>query len=878
MTEHNLQDDRFEADRQELGDDRFEADQQELWKALHEEFERLKKYFGVKDYTIAEGLGLSRTPVKRFMDNPEKGLSIHRNNLIRLYYFLTDSEHIRKLPVAVQEKRKALKNEGPNRLLEAVGFQPYSNTVISGVEPGRHPLVQRIASRLSTRLIQDADLERIANTVFDRVLDCLTDPKHEGSNKGERQCYNLEEAKDWGNKIYKLSETVKQKYEKALERFYLLGKKHFYQEELFELVSNIRENSLLESPDEKTVNARIIECQFKTLSLNLEEPFYKDILKQGLESEMLLKPQNIFKVSDLPPVIEAVIKCRLGERNQENYVYWRFSSCHTHLINMLTAVQNGLGYPLEITGFNIRAVGKEPGMLARISVALSDEETQKTYYGIWIEKNSLIGASQAVVAAVKSWLSSQSFNLSTYYEACQALAEINENVYRGMETLHDYILQRNQTDFELEKSLQIDPNGNENYESEDSQIGECANTYLESAIEQAERLRDNFSQDSNKVLNNCYGVLLERQLYMANWMRIRSVHIEGKLIFAKYLLEQNDSKSAIDNKYAPVSVLYTVEDMIYKFFSGNEEFINNKQWRNEPKILNNCLEKLQTYLKSNDFGLGNVGVPDFNVYLAASEVFGNVGRLDFYFSDGKDIESLESAIENLLSAAYFSSRIGLIQRMGHWTTHISRVYSRLQNQGGAKKFLKISERVVRQAIDPRYKNDYQNSILAEVNLANGELLLLTGDNSLALQSFIKSLRGAIYYGFIRLIADSLYGASLASQSLHIEEIKEAFKLPHGRDITKRGIEDNSSFFFDPQQQGWRENGMAGDIINSINNLSKELFSANSLDKMKVCESLKELSKGLWHKWAEKGGRKVHPVEKLIDDGKFITPVEWESRE
>lgn len=859
-------------------DRRFEADQEELWLALHREFNRLKTNFGVKDYTIAEGLGLSRTPVKRFMDNPREGLSIHRNSLIRLYYYLTDPECIRNLPVAVQQKRKTLKDEGPNRLLEAVGFQPVSNTVISGVEPGRHPLVQRIASRLSTRLIQDADLERIANTVFDRVLDCLTDKNNEFFSGGKRQPYNLDDAKDWGNNIYDLNKIVKQRYKKALEGFYLLGKKSFYQEELFELVSNIRENFILENPDKKTLHVRIIECQFKTLSLSLEDQFYKDILKKGLDSELILKHQNISKASDLPPVIQAVVKCRLGEENKQNYVYWRFSSCHTHLINMLTAVQNGLGYPLELTGFNIRAVGKEPGMLARISVSLSDEEAQKTYYGIWIEKNSLIGASQAVVAAVKSWLSSQSFNLSTYYETCEALAEINENIYRGRETLHDYILQRSQTDSEFDSSPQIDPNSGEDHESEASQIGECANTYLESAIEEAEKLRDKFLLDSNRVLYNCYGVLLERQLYMAKWMRIRSVHIEGKLKSAKKLLEQEDSKKAIGNQYAPVSVLYTVEEMVYKFFSGNEDFINNKQWRNEPNILNNSLEKLQTYLEFNDFRSGNVGVPDFNVYLAASEVFGNVGRLDFYFSDREDIDSLESAIANLLNAAYFSSRIGLIQRMGHWTTHISRAYSRLQNQGGAKKFLKISERVVRQAIDPRYKSDYQNSILAEVNLASGELLLLTGDKSLALQSFIKSLQGAIYHGFIRLIADSLYGASIASQSLDFEGIKDAFILAYGRDIFKQETGNNLSNFLNPQQQGWRDNNMAKHIIDGVNSLVCELFLAKNIDNINVPERFKDLSKWLWHEWAKKDGRAIHPVEKLIDNGKFINQIEWGLKE
>lgn len=300
-----------------------------------------------------------------------------------------------------------------------------------------------------------------------------------------------------------------------------------------------------------------------------------------------------------------------------------------------------------------------------------------------------------------------------------------------------------------------------------------------------------------------------------------------------------------------------------------------KQWRvNHNLNIQHYLEKLNAYIKQKNGRCFNL-----DLYLCISELYGNFGRLELYFCKENEKPYLEKAVDNFLVAANFSLKIGDMQRVAHWLTHISRVYTRLENDL-SKKYVDLANKIVERTILPSYSNEHCEAIQAEVNLAYGEMVLFslfrrqrsskTITYVSAVSYFSKALKGSLYLGFVRLIADSLYGLSRA--------IKAATEQGDIQDI----INTKSCFFWKiiPVSNNIKllnyESPIVKNILVLLNNITPltEKTPMDNNDWMEISQQLQLGAKKIWHDWANMVNpnnkkENEHPLEEEIESGNFL---------
>ncbi len=203
----------------------------------------------------------------------------------------------------------------------------------------------------------------------------------------------------------------------------------------------------------------------------------------------------------------------------------------------------------------------------------------------------------------------------------------------------------------------------------------------------------------------------------------------------------------------------------------------------------------------------------FGVYLAASELCGSYCRLAFYTQDNK--KDLEMALNKLLMAAQYSSRIGLRRKTSRWLALAARVCCRLNDQILAIQIINLAHEIFEES-KGNLKQEYVNSIKSELTIAEGELKLLNKNKkSQAIQDFIKSLLGAVYGLFARRTVDSIYNIA---RVIHDSEI-------NGQQFLTKFNQFESTIISKDFQEKIKSNENSSscliEIIKFINELSKK---------------------------------------------------------
>jgi hypothetical protein len=278
--------------------------------------------------------------------------------------------------------------------------------------------------------------------------------------------------------------------------------------------------------------------------------------------------------------------------------------------------------------------------------------------------------------------------------------------------------------------------------------------------------------------------------------------------------------------------------------------------------IDRCLDELKIYIKEGNLKYGSYpGRLDFDVYLCASEIFSRSARLDFC-SELESVQKLETAVENFLMAAYCSSKIGLKIKAAHLLANASRVCCRLGDGDRAEKLATLTKNMIKAEIKPTDVFSYQKGILAEVNAAKGERLLLIDCSYIeALKLFLISLKGSIYLGFTRLIAENFYNIARVCDRLKTSKLTFAMLLVKYFD--KQFLE-----LFD-ETKGWEKTQVATKAMNFLNNLDA------SADWATIANLFKEEAKSIWHQCFEEanpGQEGNHPVEDAMDSYKFLCKV------
>ncbi|NET35515.1 MAG: hypothetical protein F6K19_26410 [Cyanothece sp. SIO1E1] len=859
-------------------DTKYEVEQRYFWQQLHWELERFKSELGATNVELAKGLNISRQPLVSFMQDPtQRGLPIHRANLIQLWDHLTDASLIRrkKLSEAARRKRCQLKQEGPKRLLEAAGFLHQANCQGRST---RRQQIQRLAAMLES-------LPDIGFASFNNLINDL-----EVSVKARAFPYDHPMARSQGKapEIYPLA------IEKRIENIFsdplksaILERKIFNQitrrlaiassagnyelsdAELFELGLCVLNHEQLNRQLDRHLKIEVTECQFKVLTFSLPQYFSEcdreienAFTQAALETEQLLHQRGgqahldlksgltDLDLAEVPSVMEVEIRCKFTELHQEISFLYRSSA--THIENVLAAMALGMGYSahLEQIESSTQTLSQKDYGLVKATTAFrarlndGDINDGDIYESFWVDRSTIKAILQSSLNAAKKWLSDQLQHreaYAAYYQVCCAIAEIESNLAQRRKLLNDYA-------FRLGKSGH-----------------RSAKLHLTQAvIEKVKYLQVNVLAH-HAGLRECYGAYLERQLCIAYLTCARLAHVEGNLIEAKQFLTQvKHSLEAAHLMQACVEIriLYEIEAKLDQFFSGDPAFFTKRAWQSDLKF---WLHDVSQYISEAKLEYGKYPDRfDFNTYLCAAEIFGRMSRLTLCCCDSGDAALLGASVQQSLRAAYCASKIGYQQRTAHWLVNASRIYCRLgDNNQSAEQLCQVATRIITHALEPIYSEQYVASIMAEVELANGErLLLVEQDSPSAINHFLAALQGAIYIGFARLIADALYGIARAAKGLSNYRVSKSMAAAFEVDAYAN--------LLDETKQGWDESSIAAEVIEFLNRLDK------NCDWNTVSEQFRFEAKKIWQRWFSEthpGKVGLHPIAAMIDQDLYLGKIE-----
>lgn len=852
--------------------DRYEQEQRRYWNQLRQELQRYKEELGATHSELAEGLAISRQPLVSFMQDDRPDLPIHRAHLIRLWNRLTAPQD-RRLSEARLSKRQVLQQEGPDRLLRAAGFLPEEESLKLDANPDRYQQIQRIVAGLSNipagndtdfiDLVDSIETDFISKAFgFKRLSPAANEDVFSPQKKIEHKINQWLDRWIKENLYTEPLSHIKSRFKRAIYKLIKQGKEIFKDQEIFELYLSILENYRVDKKVETGVKLRVAQCQFSNLTFSIldqdssdDQAFRDELIRLFLSAEAQLQfsDDQDFLVANSNEnerylrsvvedvVTEASVTCILRMKDDSSgcdcdRIRWTCSSSTTHFENMFTAIYQGLGCErdLELVDFSTASLGKRSDSLMKSSTAFKSQTDKRLHQGIWVDRSTVVGTAQSIVVAVKSWLADQlpePVAYRAYYEACRAIASIDNCLSDGCKFLSDYVLQQ----------------------PEDPQAVPARKYLAKEVITRIDQLRQGALADA-PILQDWYGLDLQRKYCRAQIACARSCHVEGDLkSAAQFLVKAQETLDAPGvQEDVPLALRLQQEQMLQSFYSGDQAFIHNRVWRQTPQ---RHLQTLRNYIYGESLSSAHhryCGRLDPHVYLCAAEILARVGRLEISFATSPEASHLAQAAENLLMAAYYASKAGERQRAAHWLANASRVYCRLGDGDKAAKLVDIAARVLNQAIDQRYSAQYKLAIVAEVDISRGEkALLIDRDPLQALQHFGRSLRGAAYLSFVRLLADSLYNIARAA---------EALKQPMDIALLQGDYDMAPNRFINP---------LVKDAMTFLASLDSQATWAEAAPQFK------QQAQKIWHHWAvttASDPQVRHPIEQEIEQGAYLCRV------
>jgi hypothetical protein len=851
----------------------YEQEQRQYWIQLRQELTRYKAELGATNFELAQCLGISRQPLVSFMQGDRKDLPINRSHLKQLWYLLTDPAWMqdKKLSADERTRRETLRRLGPNSLLQAAGYLPESNTRSIAVERERYQHMQRLISSLSNvpdftnfiRLVGSLETE-LGERLFG-IRDLSKSNLKPGTSLSWKM--STKEIGKWIKQWIKHNlhqqpdVQVKHKFERSITKLVTSGKYDLDNAEIFELYISILENDRFERNIQDNFKLKITQCQFTTLTFSLLDSVFNcsDAIKQqlrhaGMDAEKTLRcfAQETDYIGNLVSdvVLEASVTCRFKDHGA---ISWRYSSSATHFENMLAAIARGMGYEnkLELVDLAIHSLGSSDSSLIKVSITFEDNDIEtgqkNIYQSVWVDRSAITGTAKSVSFAARNWLTETLTNceeIQRYCDVCYTLALIDQDLSDGRQALSNYAIRR----------------------SDRSINGPIQDHLKENVISKIEHLQTT-TLKQHPILADWYGTLLDQRYCMAQLWCAHASSVEGDLKMTGEWLTKTEAalEQPSLKHYIPLHILTYTEKVLYQFYSGDPNSFSKKEWRSQYKLY---LKQLNDYIYQeidNKAFRKYCDRLEFDVYLCASDLFGRVGRLDFSLSGWEDSEYLEQSISNSLMAAYCAAKIGNKQRAAHWITTVSRAYCRLGKQAQAQEFADIAEHLSKNSIHPRHNLDYQESIMAEVNLMHGERFLLEENPQAALKHFLQSLKGASYLGFARVISESLYGIARAAQGFNDYRIEKTFEDAFGG---KQVDNPSQKWKFKPDKRSGATNPIANRTIQFVNDLNKQS------DWGGVADQFKNQAKAIWHDWAIAihGEGVTHPLEVEIDHYRFLNRV------
>ncbi len=863
---------------------------------------------------IAEGLILSRTVVSDLLDGKknyeELRLSIGR--IFHLHKILSDTERVDKkrrskrktgkleednsnaqlqsiqdVRERAKENRTKFKENGLDRLLIAAGFQPV-NLKMLPVLPEQYPqLAQIIFLSGGTQLEQDLFFQITKQQLDLLIGNWNSDDSHLKVTSNDKIGTILKENLKANQIIIpEQKDRIIEKYDKFIRnKNLLLSHQPLTNVEHLGLFTTILLNELTDNERMK-MGLRVTRYESIPLSISILDMCFERKIREKIESikkeceEKLYahKDEQGKTISNLDYYITSVNKtlitceCNLLDNDKQvinkKSIKFEYISSGTNLATSLSSISLSMGFqywtnPIK---FEMKTLASNVESLVKTTIVIGDDKV--SFQGDWVGVDLMLSAFQATIIAGEKWLYKETNGNETaiieYKKLFLSLANIRDE-FDKIRDIH------NQYKFDHD-GLRL------SFIKLENQSKKCIDN-IANIYQKALPLEKIF----NTFLPNFYRINILSKIH-----RLQLCNIQGSLTEAKSLIkeidelfvkcsEQENNRDMVGFEILhPSRIMFETEKLLYNLSSGCEyenngiyqdiissSLINFFTLSNQSleKIENENLVRIKPYLQRDC----SPKAPGLDIYQSLAYSHSIIGRWLLYL--GQEQEELDKAFNHFLKAAYYFSRIGFAQRSARNIALAGRARVRSQNGKEAKECKELAEDIVKKYLKGASGEKYNNSMFSEINLLDAEYdLIITKDYSSGLKKCLQGLKGALWLGLNRRIADNLYTVSCFAKLMSNENFESLLRdvFPELWEIT--GVEKIKQ-----ELTFYKENKTEQEVIELLVSIQKDPKTTWN----KVAQEFNDKSAQIWHRWYQDASGKTedgHPIGKAIKNGDFLKPL------
>jgi hypothetical protein len=822
-----------------------------------------------------------------------------------------DRQSITKAREEAKKNRDNLKKEGSDKLLMTAGFQTQQRKMIpvSQQQYSQLSLISlvykngAIGQDLFTQIIQQ-EIEHIEMRAAKE--DLKNDKDKEYTENKQKSPSNLvlnyhEKASDYLLSEIKNINWMAKETKDKIETNYIKAKDatdkqsiEFNSHENLGLLSSILHNQLQE--DEK-IKFGLRVVQIETIPLASFIPtkikdgwsqcvneFLKKIDKIGVEKceyDLRNPPrEGSDNKSKRPihPVTRTIITCRDGD----NLIKFEYISAGTHLSTAICAISlnMGLNQAIQSMQIDVRCLGKDIQSLVKASVTLGEDND--VVLGEWVESDLIKSLLQAMIVAGRKWLHKKIPNtkLNYYKKVVEDMARIRSLFYEQRIIYDGYDFNDNQPSIDEFTSI---------------------NDQSKKCIEYIINIPNKSSEEEkvwNTFLSSFNRIRILSQIYILHHRNIQVSHSQCKSLLREIHSDYNKIKKDLDSPKEDIKskllrsskISFEAEKIAYNLSFGVPwlEDNSNPFQEKSPNLLtvDNLMESLQkldktiddyNYLlkessmensttdENTDSTISKYAVYDIHYSLGSYHSI--VGRVLFYKAKNK--EEIEESCNRFLRAVYFFEKIGLTRKVERNLTLAGRASVRSGEKQNAAACKEMSNFILREHTDKtnaKIAENFKLSMESRLNSLKGEDSRLQGRHEDGLKSCLKSLKGALWLGLNRHIADNLYIISRCAEEMGNTEyeITDFKELNSSIDLND---DIYGKFISDP-----KNNPIAKKVILMLFNIKNN--KNNPLKWREVAQNFRTESANIWTTWyreatGDEEGEHPFATEIRAEESKFL---------
>lgn len=841
------------------------GDQEALREMLHFFLDKM----GATQVELSEGMGVSRPVVIDFLNNEKERLPVDRQGLIELCNRLQSRRISKRKSKKEGEKtraeiesnpdelRKLLGKVGSDELLESAGFLP-ENTNIIRITPERFFQVAQVVALLEFLRFEDflpttQEFLAIASNKI-AIASKKSFGEYQENDFLGYLIENLRKFEPMTSNLsimlgLKLRLEVIDKLQRTWKRLKAGGKTNFTQQEAIALFLSI---AIKEQMPKYLANLhlRVEKLEFQILSQSISKEaeysaVYDKFIQIANQAECDLNTSNIClttqpeiqSFNSHSPVMMAVVTCRFSHDDKPSeFLEWMYTSNNTMVENAIGACSLHMGLTKEVAEITLltKTLDSSIDSLVETTVILGNKQH---YQGIWVDRDSMITILQAIVCSTKLWLADKScsgeLDLEIYNSAFKALSELRKQLTKARKAFQKFQF--------LGK--------------------ECNSTEIKRIADTAKNELKKISQDK---IYFSYRLNFYRCYFLAKRLELRLSNAQGNIINARLLIQEIkqdlESDEQVKEELLPIQALIHSEVYLYELSCGHNPDLFESSKRSKWLGLEEWDSKIRGAIKPGSCYKD----PGLDIYQALSEIYGNVGRIEFYL--GSERSTLEKAAEYFLRAAHYALRIGLTQRASRWIALAGRVWVRLGEDNLPKQASKFADKLAKTDLTFGHSHEFCQAVLSEVSLLDGEyLLLIQNEPTKALEHFLSALKGSIYLGLNRRICDALFNISRCSNKLGNFSIKKGLSIVFKEE--DKLIESNKN----------KLNPMSNNTSEKVLDLLCSLWNREDNPTwFQVQGEFSSLVAQTWQGWhsdtSEPGATTRHPIAECIESESWLCQV------